>query len=410
MGRLNMKKRILSISIVIFLSVGFVVGVVWAASEAEPNNNPAQANPLPPRILMDGAVKPVGDLDYYALAGINTTWGFIALLEIDGSGTLTALGSDGTTMLQSDTGSWEQGAGLALQNFADGSATHYLLVNENGNDGIIPEYTLRYYNTVVATHPEIEPNETAATGTPSSFTHAGTLFPTGDVDCFAFQGFVGDTILLALDTSSGSPANPVLELRDSADAVLQSTDFSGTGEDEFLEYTGLPADGVYAYCVRMAGGSGDPDAAYRVGVVRNGGLYFPTYQQKPTWLNPRPGNAANVGDTLSFRLAMTNTSPIAIPGDINFTAAYSPDCLSFLDANPTPTSQSSGQVSWDGLRPAGLAPGQEYSVTVDLQAIDDCTGEFRQSTYISYLFTGTGGSIDYTIHSNWIYLPTVLHP
>jgi hypothetical protein len=403
-----MKQRILSIIVVILVSLGLVVGVVWAASETEPNNNPGEANPITAYTIMDGEITPIGDVDYFALDGVNTLWGFIALLETEGSGTLTALGSDGTTVLQSDTGSWENGSGIALQNYANGSATHYLRVNESGNDATIPAYALRYYKTVVATKPEIEPNEITATGTPSAFTHNGTLSTSSDVDCFSFQGRDGDTILLALDTDSGSPANSVLELRDFADTVLQAADFTGTGGNEFLEYADLPGDGVYAYCVRVTGGSGGLDATYRVGIVRNGGLYFPTYQQKPTWLNPRPGNIAYVGDTLTFQLAMTNTSPIAIPGDINFSADYLPGCLNFLDANPTPTSQSSGEVSWDGLQPGGLAPGEVYSVTLNLQAIADCADEIRQHTYISYFLTGTGNSVDYTVYSNFVYLPLIL--
>lgn len=405
-----MKKRILSIIIVILVSLGLVVGGVWAASETEPNNIPGEANPLFSATLMDGAINPVGDVDFYALNGINPTWGFIALLETVGSGTLTALGSDGTTVLQSDTGSWEQGSGIALQNFADGAATHYLRVNENGDDATISAYTLRYYNTIMTTQPEIEPNETVATGTPSSFTHAGTLSATGDVDCFAFQGGAGDTILLALDSDSGSPANSILELKDSTDTVLRAADFTGVGGDEFLEYSDLPAKGIYAYCVRVIGGSGGLDATYRVGIVRNGSLYYPSFQQNPTWLNPRPGNISHIGDTLTFRLAMTNTSPVAIPDDINLGATYLSGCLDFLDANPAPTSQSSGQISWYGLKPGGLAPGEVYSVTVSLQAISGCTDKLHQSTTISYYFTGTGSDAYYTIYSDFLYLPMMLRP
>jgi len=405
-----MKKQILSIIVVFFVSLGLIIGVVWAASETEPNNSPGEANPLGSGTIMEGAISPVGDVDYYALNGINSTWGFIALLETDPSGTLTAFGSDGTTVLQSDTNSWEHGAGIALQNFADGSATHYLRVNESGDDATISAYSLRYYNTVVATQPEIEPNETAATGTPSAFTHEGTLSSNSDVDCFAFHGREGDTILLALNTDSSSPANSVLELRNSSDTVLQAADFSGTGGDEFLEYAEIPADDLYAYCVRVTGGSGGLDATYRVGIVRNGGLYFPSYQQNPTWLNPRPGNIAHINDTLTFQLAITNTSPVAIPGDINLQATYLSGCLNFLDANPTPTSQSSGQVQWYGLQPGGLAPGETYSVTVNLQAISGCTDKLHQSTLISYYFTGTGSDASYTIYSDFLYLPLILRP
>jgi len=394
-----MKQRVLWIIVVLFVSLGLVVIAVWAASETEPNNNPGEANSLYYDTSMDGAIDPLGDVDYYAINGVNTTWGFIALLETDGAGTLTALGTDGTTVLKSDTGSWGQGSGIALQNFADDSVTHYLRVNEAGDDAVI-SYTLRYYNTIVATQPEIEPNETATTGTPSSFTHAGTLSATDDIDCFAFHGRAGDTILLALDMDSGGPANAALELRDSTDTVLKTADISGIGGDEFLEFTEMPADGIYAYCVRVTGGSGGLAATYRAGLVRNGGLYFPAYQHKPTWINPRPGNLAYVDDTLTFRLAMTNTSPIAIPDDINLSARFSAACLDYLNANPPPTSQSSDQISWYGLQPDGLAPSEVFSVTVSFQAIAGCADELRQGTGIPYFFTGTSSGVDYTIYTD----------
>ena len=404
-----MKKRVLCAT-VLFLSLGLVAGLVGAVSETEPNDHFGEANPLAQGTSMEGAVTPIGDMDYYALDGINSSWGFIALLETEGAGTLTALGSDGTTVLDSDTGSWERGTGIALQSFTDGSATHFLRVNENGNDAAIPTYTLRYYHTVIATQPEIEPNETAMTGTPSAFTHEGMLSTAGDVDCFAFDGKAGDTILLALSTDFGSPADSILELRDSTDSVLQTANFSGAGEDEFLEYTGLPDTGLYAYCVRVAAGSGGPDATYRAGIVRNGSLYMPSYHQAPTWLNPRPGNVAYLGDTLTFRLAMTNTSSVVIPDNIHLTATYSPTCLDFMDVNPTPTSQSSGFVQWYDLGPAGLDPGEVYSVTVSLQAIDGCTDSLHQSTQIPYFITGTGSDVAYAILSDFLYLPVILRP
>ncbi len=276
-------KRIVWITAVLFISFGALAGLVWAASETEPNNDSGTANPLNAAILMDGTISPVADLDYFALGGVNSTWGFIALLETAGDVTLTALGSDGSAVLQANTNAWEEGTGIALQNYADNNATHYLRVNENGNNAVVPTYTLRYYKTVVATQPEVEPNETAVSGTPSAFTHAGTLSTTSDIDCFAFDGRANDTILLAADNDAASPADITLSLHDAANTVLQSANHTGIGGDEFLEYIDLPASGVYAYCVKVSGGSGGPTASYRAGLVRNGGLYYPPYEQKITW-------------------------------------------------------------------------------------------------------------------------------
>jgi hypothetical protein len=405
-----MYKRIVWITTVFFISFGALAGLVWAATETEPNNNSGTANPLNSADVMDGAIASVGDLDYYALSGLNTTWGFIALLETEGDVTLTALSSDGTTALQSNTSAWEQGTGIALQNYADGNATHYLRVNENGNNAAVPTYTLRYYRTVVATQPEVEPNETAVSGTPSAFTHEGTLSSTSDIDCYAFEGRANDTILLAVDNDAASPADISLELHDAASTVLQTANHTGIGGDEFLEYINLPASGVYAYCIKVIGGSGGLTASYRAGIVRNGQLYFPSYQHKITWLNPLPGNVATVGDTLTFRLAVTNTSPITIPDDINLSTSYPSSCLTFLDGNPTPTDQYTGNAAWYGLKPDGLAPGETYSVTVDLEAVTGCTDVVRQSTYLSYLLTGTGARASFKVLTDTVYLPTVVRP
>lgn len=407
------------LSLVIALAtIGWVMLVksVPAAivSESEPNDTPETANPLSNATASTGSISPTGDVDYYALGGLNTTWGFIALLDTISStgssaGQLQAIGSDGSSVLQADSGSWERGSGIALQNYANGGDTHYLRVNEVGDDAAITSYTIRYYQTVVASQPEAEPNETRTAGTPSSFTHSGTISPTGDVDCFAFHGRVGDTILLALNgdpENDGSPINPVLELISPSDAVLKSVNVSGTAGREFIEYAGLPDTGVYAYCVRDGAGGGDPAATYRVGLVRNGGLYFPSYTFSAIWLNPRPGNYALIDDLMSFRLSVTNTSPISIPGNIRITTDYSPTCLSLVSVVPSATTSSTGYISWDGQK-SGLAPGEVYSVTMNMRAQARCSDTVFQDLGLAYYFTGTGGYADYVIYGS-LYLPIVL--
>jgi len=396
--------------------VAVIVAAVSAATlaEGEPNNTPGQANPLSSGIPEGGAISPISDTDYYSLTGVNTTWGFIALLDTLSSttstrGTLTALRSDGTSVLQFDTGSWERGSGIALQNYADGSATHYLRVNEENDDATITTYTIRYYRTVVRTQSEVEPNNTRSTGTPSSFTMNGVISPAGDVDCFAFHGWAGDTILIALQgdpEGNGSPIDPVLELVAPSDAILKSADISGTGGKEFIEHVGLASEGVYAYCVRDKAGGGGANATYIVGLVRNGGLYYPSYTTRPAWLNPRPGNYARIGDLMTFRLAITNTSPLTIPGNIRLTATYSSTCLGLVSVEPSATTSSTGYISWEGQK-YGLAPGEAYSVTMTMQAMNRCSHSVHQGTMVDYYFTGHGNDVSYTIWGN-VYLPLVL--
>jgi hypothetical protein len=393
---------------------GAAVGLAADLAETEPNDNPASANPINAADVMNGAVDPVGDVDYFAQPGVNATWGYIALIDTSGSatsqsGTLAALGSDGATVLQADTGSWERGSGIALQNFADGGETHYLRVEEEGGDATISEYALRYYETVVASQPESEPNDTLATGTPSGFTHDGILSAVDDRDCYQFHGRLGDTILVALNgdpEGDGSPADPSLDLVNPDDTVIKLVNVSGLGGMEFLEYADLPTEGVYAYCVRLGSGVGDSNATYKIGLVRNGFLYYPAYEQGPEWLNPGPGNTAQVGDILTFRLVMSNLSPVTIPGGIDLTASYSDECLAFLNADPAPTSESPGYLAWQGLQPE-LGPEETFSVDVSLEAVHSCVDVFHQGTQLPYYFTGAGNEINFTILTR-LFLPLTI--
>ncbi len=381
-------------------------------TETEPNGSAAQANPLLAYDVLTGAINPSTDVDYFSLGGVNTTWGFIALLDTSGSsgshtGTLAAMRNDGTTILQSDTGSWERGSGIALQNYADGSATHYLRVNEFGSDATISSYQLRYYRTITVPQPEVEPDDTPGSGTPSSFTNSGTISSNTDVDCFLFHGREGDTILIALNGDPEGDTSPILyalDLIDPSGTTLKTADL-GASYKQFIEYDGLVSTGAYAFCVRRASGTAGAGATYKAGLVRNGNLYFPAFDQRPAWLNPRPGNVAFVGDSLSIRLAMTNTSPITIPGNIDLGAIYSATCLSFINSTSPPTTSAPGEARWSGQK-TNLAPGEVYSITVTLLALKPCSDTVYQHTGMDYFFTGTGSDVAYTILPN-LYLPLI---
>lgn len=405
------------IVVICVLASALLVSGVFAAitaNETEPNDTTASANPLNAAELMEAAINPAADVDYFTVGGSNSTWGFIALLETVSSttstdGVLTAFGQDGVTVLQTDYNSWERGAGIALQNFVDGTGTYYLRVNEQDDNAVIDPYRLRYFKTVVATQPEVEPNETRLTATTSSFTQAGTISADGDVDCFAVHGRVGDDVILALNgdpEKDGSPVDLVLELFAPNNELLDSANHTATGGSEFIEIVNLAEEGLYAYCVRRAAGTGGATATYTAGLVRNGGLYFPQYEVFATWLNPPPGGAALVGDTLTFRLTISNTSPVNIPGNIRITSSYDPACLSLLNTQPMSTTASAGYVSWDGQKD-GLAAGEVYSVTMSLEALALCSGVINQDTGVAYFFTGHGDDVAYLI-ARRVFLPLVL--
>ena len=113
---------------------------------------------------------------------------------------------------------------------------------------------------------------------------------------------------------------------------------------------------------------------------------------------------ALVGDILSFRLAITNTSPLTLPGEITIYARFPDACLDYAGANPAPTNVEPDQVTW--LHTTGLAPGAVFSATVDLLAVDTCSDNLHQSTVIDYIFTGTGGDAPFSV-GRPVFLPAI---
>lgn len=400
-----------SILVLILTTFIFSAHSLRAATESEANDNYQTANPIDDKELMGGAIQSLADEDYFSIdaTDMNTGWGIIALLQTDQSststdGVLTMIGPDGTTELQTDTGSWNKGSGIALQNFGVDNSVHYLRVNEAGDNLTISDYTLRYYNTIVKTQPEIEPNETRLSGTPSVYTNEGVLSSSGDKDCFAFHGRSGDKVLLALNgdpEGNSSPVDPVLELLDPNDTVLATSNFTGIGGKEFIEYSGL-SEGLYAYCVSASAGVEGPTATYKAGIVRNGGLYKPAYTIAPTWTNLQPGNISYVGKGLTIKLLISNDSPLIIPGEINMSVRYDQACLKYISASLTPTAidlpiYGRLETRWDSLK-TDLAPGEEYSILVNFKGLAECTGKHAyQVTEIPYFFTGIGLETFYTI-------------
>ncbi|MCL4561461.1 MAG: hypothetical protein M1281_12710 [Chloroflexi bacterium] len=395
-------------SIFVLLTAGLAAASI---TEIDPNDSPDTANPLAPRAVMYGAVDPKYDQDYFALQGLITSWGFIALLDTSDSspiqvGVLSAYGSDGTTLLQSDEGSWEKGSGIALQKYADGDDMHYLSVAAP-LDQTISSYHLRYYQTIVKGQPEVEPNNDPAHGTPSSFTHNGVIDPPGDVDCYDFQGRAGDTILLALK-NNGSALDPILKLISPTGGLLKESNWTRVGGNEFLESAPLPEAGVYAYCVSAGAGEGGPTETYQVGLVRNGGLYYPDHSSGVSWLESRPGSDTKVGDILTFKLWVSNDSPLDIPDKIEISADYPAGCLELVSADPPLTEAYTvpGRVSWVGQK-TGLIPGEKYAVTVQMRALAPCQDRLRGGFSLPYYFTGWGGSAEFTIYEGHLYLPFV---
>ena len=377
------------------------IGLSAPVSESEPNNTALTADALTWGDVMSGAISPASDTDYFAIPGVNSGWGVIALLDTqtgagDQPGRLSMLRTDGTTVLQTDSGSWVNGSGIAFEPYIDEGATHYLTVEEDGGDATIADYALRYYQTITNTQPELEPNETTATAETSSYTMAGTLSAGSDVDCYRFHGWGIDQFIFAVD-ASGASFDPVLEVRDIDNLVIAAANSSGTGGREFIELAPLGVSGVYSYCVRAHGGVVGPVATYRAGLVHNGYLYRPNYSVVTDWTNPRPGDYARVGDLMTFDLSIENIDFVRIPGDQLMQAFYEEQCMSYVSSTPVATTHTAGYVSWEGQKPGGLDPGETYSVSVTLRARHGCQDDVQQVLYMIYYDTGTGVNEDYLI-------------
>ena len=391
------------------------IGLSASVSESEPNNDSAAADPLDWGDAMSGAISPAADLDYFAIPGVNSGWGVIALLDTqtgvgDQPGKLSMLRANGTTELQTDSGSWVNGSGIAFEPYIDESATHYLKVQEDGGDATIADYTLRYYQTITDTQPEVEPNESTATAQTTSFTMHGDLNSATDVDCYAFQAWALDEFLFALDGDSqrdGADFNPVLEVHDAADVVVATIDYTGNGGREFIELATLGPSGVYSYCVRAASGTSGSNTEYDAGLLRNGWIYIPTYNVAADWIDPRPGEYARIGDLMTFDLSITNTDDVEIPGDIRMRGLYEGECMTYVSSTPLATSHAFGEVSWAGQKPGGLDPDETYAVSMTMRAHQGCRDHVQEAIYMSYYFTGTGQNADYLIWWD-VLLPLVM--
>ena len=75
------KSILIRSGLVIIVCLFFGVPIAFGGTEEEPNDTPAQANSLSYNVVLDGSIDPIGDKDYFAIPGVNSGWGFIALVD-----------------------------------------------------------------------------------------------------------------------------------------------------------------------------------------------------------------------------------------------------------------------------------------------------------------------------------------
>jgi len=413
------KPKVLYRSIILTLSLvltGFffvtVIAASTAQSEVEPNDTPATANNLSIGTDLTGTIDPVGDADYFVIPGVNNLWGFIALLDTTGSsgsqtGTLTAFGSDGVTELQTDSGSWSDGSVIAWQRYVNAGNYHYIRVTETGDDAPIDPYTLRYYSIAFSEQPEVEPNDTPATGTISAKAMTGTLADGDDVDCYRMSVLSGEQILIALNAdmqNDGSTTDFVLSLYNPSGGLVSTVDVGGSGGNEIILDIDAAEDGVYAYCVSSDAGAVSPTDEYLVGPLVNEYNYWSSYELSPSWLNPGPSGITIPGALMEFELKFTNTDLLAIPGRIRLRGEFDDDCLTLVDA-PGAIYVTSDRAEWEMY---DLPVGESFTRVLTVRANKACTKTMHQGVSMEYFSLGVGQNIGYTIIDPTLFLPVLM--
>ena len=400
-------------SLMILLVLLVMAGSASAATsstEQEPNNTPAQANTLYSATPMQGNIDPAGDVDYFSTQGYGIGWGVVALLDANASatghdGVLTAYAPDGTTVRAQNPGRWQKGPLIAWLRDT-GRDSHFLRVSEQGDDGRITPYTLRYYALPIGEQPEQEPNNTPATANTSAITNIGTVGAASGVDCFAFSGKAGQKVMVALNADpegDGGPADFIIELRRQDGSVWASADYGGPGQDELIDEHTLPADGVYAYCVRAKSGAG-PNATYLSGIILDGYVYLPSMTYQVEWLNPRPGGWAKVGDEMRYTVTLTYNSPLPFQGPFRVDIYYNADCQSVVDDDHADI-HTPGLLRWQF---DDVTPNMVVSKNIVMRAKSACVDTLDLGYSSDYYVTSTRPSGSHYIIGSASYMPLVM--
>ncbi len=389
-----------------------LTGLTFAApviQEQEPNDTPAQANSLRSPGTVVGDINPAGDVDYFAIPGMGTGWGTIALLDVTASqhswdGALTVLAPDGNTVLGENDGAWHKGIFVAWHRY-QGRSEHYIRVSEQGHNDIIDGYMLHVFSLPMVDRSEQEPNNTLATANTSSISHLGRVDAETDRDCFALYGDKDATLLLALNGDPLKHHNTTdfaLRLYGPDGTLIDESDGNPAGRGEIIDEHTLNVSGVYTYCVEAHAGT--VGEMYRVGPIYREKHYSPPFQMDAQLAPPEEGKAFHTGEIMRFHLSFTSTSPLPIPDLVRIGMRYEPQCQQVLDSGGA-TITTDRYLYWS--YPQGIGGYEVISKTVTLRATRPCQATMRTSLEMKYYKTGWGGhNIPFRINYLY-YLPAL---
>ena len=235
---------------------------VYGATETEPNDSSATANPIVPGDPMAGQLASASDQDWF---GFSTA----------GSATLTvtfttAWSSNGypsyvyyTVQVRSPIGiilaSVDTSKDVTFQTGLPSAGTYYLVVREGPSGALETRpYTATVATTAGTAAVESEPNDIPASADPliPSQKTAGQLMSETDQDWFSFSVSTAATMTVTVTTAWSSNGYPsyvyyTVQVRNPAATILASVD---TSKDVSFQTT-LPSAGTY-YIVVLQGPSG----------------------------------------------------------------------------------------------------------------------------------------------------------
>jgi hypothetical protein len=96
-----------------------------------------------------------------------------------------------------------------------------------------------------------------------------------DPDYWSFQAQAGDMVAVAVDATPGSPADPIVQLRNDADGVLSSDGSGGPGGNAYISAYTIPTTGTYYVRVGKEWGS-TAIGEYHLRVDIGRGIYLET--------------------------------------------------------------------------------------------------------------------------------------
>ena len=155
--------------------------------EAEPNNNPASANPLAPGAQIDGVIEKDGDADYYKVSASKPVRDLVEVSLENLSETLPpklTLYDQNKSKLGNEYYDYTPGANLTFSYTAEVGGTNYVRVSDVTNAGGAYRLHLRYWDAADAQ----EPNDTAAQATDISLDKSvsGSILDSLDQDWYRF--------------------------------------------------------------------------------------------------------------------------------------------------------------------------------------------------------------------------------